>query len=135
MTLVRKLPPLMLALAALYVGWVFFSRWNENRAAEQAAQAARARDNAKIVEMYGSGNLKILNFYTTSATILHGDKTLLCYSVSNAAAVRIEPGVEPLKPSLSRCLEVTPRHDTQYTLTAEDAAGHTATATVAVRVK
>jgi hypothetical protein len=135
MTLVRKIPLFMLALAALYVGWVFFSRWSENRTAEQAAEAARARDNAKIVEMYGSGELKILNFYTTADTIRHGGKTLLCYGVSNAAAVRIEPGVEPLRPSLSRCVEVTPRQDTQYTLTAEDAAGHRSTATLVVRVK
>src|SRR5579863_1273800 len=104
MTLLRKAPLFMLGLAALYVGWVFFSRWNENRAAEQAAEAIRARDNARIVEMYGSGNLEILSFYTTAHTIRHGAKTLLCYGVSNAAAVRIEPDVEPLKPSLSRCL-------------------------------
>ena len=131
----RKLPLFLLALAALYVGWVFFSRWNENRRAEQEAEAARARDNAKIVEMFGSGDLKILNFYASAGTIRHGEKTLLCYGVSNATTVRIEPGVEPLKPSLSRCVPATPAEDTQYTLTAQDSAGHHATATLAVRVK
>jgi hypothetical protein len=133
--LIRKLLTLSLALAALYVGWTFFSRWNQNRAIEQAAEAERAKADAKIVEMYGSGSLKILNFYTTAGAIQRGGKTLLCYGVSNASAVKIEPGVEPIKPSLSRCVEVAPGRDTQYTLTAEDTAGHKATAALDVHVK
>jgi hypothetical protein len=134
LSLIRKLLPytsVMAAIAVLYVGWTFFSRWNENRTNEGAAEAERTKANAKIVEMYGSGNLKILNFYA----IRRSEKTLLCYGVSNATAVRIEPGVEPLKPSLSRCLEVAPKSTTQYTLTAQDAAGHQATESVVVQVK
>jgi hypothetical protein len=134
LSLIRKLLPytsVMTAIAALCVGWTFFSRWNENRTSEKAAEAERAKANAKIVEMYGSGNLKILNFYAIRRT----DKTLLCYGASNATAVRIEPGVEALKPSLSRCVEVAPKSTTQYTLTAEDAAGHQATESVVVQAK
>jgi len=112
------------ALAVLYVAWIFFSRWHDERARERAAAEASARSNAKIVEMYGSGKLKVLNFYATSGTIRRGEKTLLCYGVANAVTVRIEPGVEPLKPSLSRCVEVAPRVETRYTLTAEDASGN-----------
>ena len=122
---------LVLAAGVGYVGWTFFSRWSENRTNEKAAEAEQAKANAKIVEMYGSGNLKILNFYA----IRRSEKTLLCYGVSNATAVRIEPRVEPLKPSLSRCVEVAPKSTTQYTLTAEDAAGHQATGSVVVQAK
>src|SRR5436190_1813875 len=104
----RKLLPFTtvgLALALLYVGWTFYSRWNYARAAKQAAEHERAKANAKIVEMYGSGNLKILNFYATPGILRRGQKGLVCYGVSNATTVRIEPGVEALKPSMSRCVE------------------------------
>jgi hypothetical protein len=123
-----------LGLALLYLAWTFFSRWNDNRASAQASQAEKARANARIVEMYGSGRLKILSFYATSGVVRRGEKTLLCYGVANASAVRIEPGVEPLKPSLSRCVEISPAAETRYTLTAEDESGHKATESVVVRV-
>ena len=135
---VRKLLPYTsagLALALLYVGWTFFSRWNDNSAIDRSAAAAKAKAEAKIVEMYGSGNLKILNFYVTPGVILRGQKGLLCYGVSNAQTVRIEPGVEPVKPSISRCIEIAPRKDTNYTLTAKDAAGHSETKSLFVRVQ
>ena len=137
-SIVRKLLPYTtagLVLALLYVGWIFFSRWNDNRAIEQSAASGKARAEAKIVEMYGSGNLKILNFYVTPGVILRGQKGLLCYGVSNAQTVRIEPGVEPVKPSISRCIEIAPQKDTNYTLAAEDAAGHRETKSLLVRVQ
>lgn len=135
---IRRILPytsMLSALAVLYVAWIFFSRWRDNRAREQAAAEASARANAKIVEMYGSGKLKIMSFYATSGTIRRGGKTLLCYGVANAVSVRIEPGVEPLKPSLSRCIEISPRADTVYTLTAEDGAGHREAASLEVRTR
>lgn len=137
-SVIRKMLPyttVACVLALLYSGWTLFSRWNENRANERAAEAGRARANAKIVEMYGSGNLKILNFYATPGSIRPGEKTLLCFGVANAASVRIEPGVEPVKPSLSRCVPIAPRERTEYKLTAEDAAGHKETASIVIQVK
>jgi len=137
-SIVRKLLPYSsagLAIALLYVAWTFLSRWHDTRGLERAAEHEKARADAKIVEMYGSGNLKILHFYVTPGVILRGRKGLLCYGVSNAQAVRIEPEIEPLKPSISRCLEIAPWVDTRYKLTAEDESGHSATMTVLVRVK
>ena len=134
----RKLLPYTsagLAISLVYVAWTFFSRWHDTRALERAADAEKARANAKIVEMYGSGNLKILHFYATPGVIPRGGKGLLCYGVSNAKTVRIEPGVEPLKPSISRCLEISPAADTRYSFTAEDESGHSAAASVLVRVQ
>lgn len=136
--LIRKLLPytsVAVVLVMIYVGWTFFSRWRYNHTRAGAAEAERAKANAKIVEMYGSGNLKILNFYAEAKTLHRGEKTLLCYSVANAASVRIEPEVEPLKPSLSRCIDIAPHSRTEYTLTAEDGAGHNATQSVVVDVK
>lgn len=135
--LIRRLLPFTtaaLVLALLYVAWTFYSRWNRNRSIEQAAEAEKARANAEIVRKY-AGDLKILSFYTTSGTIRRGEKTLLCYGVASAARVRIEPGVEPVKPSLSRCVEVSPSANTSYTLTAEDETGHSVTASLPILVR
>ena len=137
-SILRKLLPYSsagLVIALLYVAWTFLSRWHDTRGLERAAEHEKARADAKIVEMYGSGNLKILHFYVTPGVILRGQKGLLCYGVSNANTVRIDPGVEPLKPSISRCLEISPAANTRYKLTAEDESGHTATTSVLVRVK
>jgi hypothetical protein len=82
-----------------------------------------------------AGDLKALTFYTTGGTIRRWGKTLLYCGVASAAKVRIEPGVEPLKPSLSRCVEVAPAKDTVYSLTAEDEAGHGVTQSLTVRVR
>ena len=137
-SILRKLLPYSsagLVIALLYVAWTFLSRWHDTRGLERYAEHEKARADAKIVEMYGSGNLKILNFYVTPGVILRGQKGLLCYGVSNAQTVRIEPGVEPVKPSISRCIEIAPRKDTEYKLTAEDAAGHSETKSLLVRVQ
>jgi len=137
-SVLRKLLPYTtaaLCVSLVYVAWTFFSRWNSNRAIERAAEAQKARANARVVEMYGSGDLKILSFYGVPGIVRRGQKGLLCYGVSSAQSVRIEPGVEPLKPAISRCVDISPAADTRYTLTAEDAAGHKATQSVLVRVQ
>jgi hypothetical protein len=66
--------------------------------------------------------------------VAKGDKTLLCYGVDGATAVRIEPPVEKLNPSLSRCIEVTPQATTIYTLKAEDRSGGAVSQNVTVTV-
>ena len=70
------------------------------------------------------------------STIQAGEKSSLCYSVSNAKAVKIEPQAEePVWPAFSRCVHVSPRKTTKYTLTIDDGAGHTKTASVEVKVQ
>jgi len=136
-SLIRKLLPYTSAifvLALLYLAWTYYSRWSNSRSIQQAAEAEKVKADAQIVKMY-AGDLKILSFYTTSGTIRGGEKTLLCYGVASAVKVHIEPGVEPLKPSLSRCVEVAPAKDTLYTLTAENESGHRATESLTVRVR
>lgn len=77
---------------------------------------------------------KVLQFYASPAVVAPGERVLLCYGVEDAEAVRIEPGIEPLKPSHSRCLPVTPKATTSYTLTVEGA-GRTLTRSITVTVQ
>lgn len=62
--------------------------------------------------------VRITQFYASPAKPTRGEKTLVCYGVENATEVRIDPPVDRVWPSLSRCLEVTPTKTVTYTLTA-----------------
>ena len=120
----------------LYVGWVFYSRLLANQAiADKAAEKQRAKDQ-QTFEMMGGNRFDILGYTAYPATIQLGEKSSLCYSVSNAKTVNIEPQTEePVWPAFSRCVHVSPRKTTKYTLTIDDGAGHTKTATVEVKVQ
>jgi hypothetical protein len=125
---------LLLPAGCIYLGWVFYSRWSDNHALIQRLEDSKAARHRAVVEAYGGDRLTILDFYAAPGTIHRGGKTQLCYSVSNSKSVRIEPPVENVWPSLDRCVEVHPIADTAYRLIAEDANGHTATASVMVKV-
>jgi eukaryotic-like serine/threonine-protein kinase len=77
---------------------------------------------------------KITMFYPSEPAIRGSGSVNLCYGVENAAKVTIDPPVEQLSPSLSRCFSVSPRKTTIYTLTAESADGKTATGKATVEV-
>jgi hypothetical protein len=119
-----------------YIGWVFYSRWDANQAiAEKAAATKRAQDQ-ETFEAMGGNRFEILEFSADPVTIQSGEKSSLCYSVSNTKAVKIDPQPEePTWPAFARCVHVLPRKTTQYTLTIDDGAGHTKTASVEVRVQ
>ena len=115
----RRLLPytwLLVVMALGYAGWTIWSRRQDSARVEREAREEEARRAAEVVRLTGGGELKILSFY--------GTEHLICYGVANAKTVRIEPHVEDVKPSLSRCLEVRPTKPTEYKLTAEDGAGH-----------
>ena len=140
---VRKNPLLyssiVIGIALLYVGWIFFSRWQENRAIEQKTKEERAQkqleNDRAAVELLGGKELAIQMFYASPAAIHRGETTRLCYGVANAKTVKLEPQSNPVWPSHSRCVEVAPAKTTTYTLTIEDAAGHTKSQTVDVKVQ
>jgi hypothetical protein len=119
-----------------YVGWVFYSRWDANQAiAERAAEKKRAEDQLTF-EAMGGNHFEILEFSADPVTIQAGEKSSLCYSVSNTKAVKIDPQPEePTWPAFARCVHVTPRKTSKYTLTINDGAGHTKTASVEVKVQ
>ncbi len=125
----------MILLAAGYVGWVFYSRWEDNRALEQKAAAQRRAQDQQTVAGMGGNRFEILGFYANPASIHRGDTADLCYSVSNARTVKLEPQTRPVWPAFSHCVQVTPRKTTTYTFTAEDGAGHTKAAKVTVEVR
>ena len=128
-----------IAIALLYVGWVFFSRWAENRdleqrAAQEKAEKQREEDRATVEQM-GGKELAIQNFYAAPGVIRRGESTKLCYGVANAKKVRLEPQPNPVWPSFARCVDVSPTATTTYTLTIEDAAGNSKTQTLEVKVE
>ncbi len=137
--LIRRILPLTsvaLIIALIYVGWTFVARWQENRSLEQKQAEAAAENNRKVLDTLGGNEMKILNLSLDRGLIRKGEKLTLCYGVMNARKVRIDPppNVETW-PSQNRCFEVAPRVNTKYTLTAEDANGHTQTASVEVHVQ
>lgn len=126
----------VLCLALAYLGWVFFSRWQTNRAIEERIAAEKRAQAAKAFEGMGGERFDILAFYASPAVIGRGETATLCYSVSNAKSVTLEPkSSDPVWPSQERCVNVTPSRTTTYTLTATDAGGHTKSATVVVEVR
>jgi hypothetical protein len=66
---------------------------------------------------------KITMFYVSPPQVAPGDSALLCYGTEGATEVALEPEVEKLSPSLSRCIEVTPKSTTTYTLHAGNESG------------
>ena len=121
--------------AGIYIGWVFYSRWQANQAiVEKAAEKRRTQDQQSF-EMMGGNRFDILGFSAYPETIQAGERSSLCYSVSNAKTVKLEPQSEPVWPAFSRCVHVSPNKTTKFTLTIEDGAGHTKTAIVEVKVR
>jgi len=123
-------------IAVLYVGWVFYSRHRDQRAAEEALAAKKAAQNKKVVDTYfGSGSVKLLQFSVGPTHLKSGEKANMCYGVSNAVSITIEPHVEDTKPSYNHCFQIAPKKTTTYTLTAKDAKGHTETGSLTVHVQ
>jgi hypothetical protein len=122
-------------VAFLCVAWIFFLRWQENRQIEQQAIQKKRAEDRQSVEMLGGDRFEILQFYAAPGFIRRGESAQLCYGVSQAKSVRLEPQSPPVWPSFSRCVYVAPVRDTTYTLTAEDAEGRRKTATVIVHVR
>jgi hypothetical protein len=78
--------------------------------------------------------VKITAFYPRDISVPEGGTTLLCYGVSSAKSVRIDPPVEGVSPSLTRCVEVRPKGETRYTLTALGSEGQSVSQSVTVRI-
>jgi len=106
------------ALAVAYLGWVFVSRAiSANRWTQQ--NTAAKTDNPEFARVYGGSDVRILQFYAREGTVVEGGRSVICYGVLNAKAVRIEPALSGVGPALNRCLEVSAENPTRYTLTAE----------------
>jgi hypothetical protein len=135
----RKVIPyttILVIVAALYMGWIFYSRWRDAKAAEERAAAAKTEQNKKVVDqVFGSGQVKLLNFSISPIRLRRGEAAHMCYGVSNAVSITIEPHVEDTKPSYNHCLDVSPTKTTTYTLTAKDSGGHVETGSLTLTVQ
>jgi hypothetical protein len=128
-----------LLVVMLVVGWILVSRWVENRGIEKRAKVERTQKQQEqdriTVEQLGGKELTIQNFYASPGEIRRGGTVQLCYGVANAKTVKLEPQSNPVWPSYSRCIDVTPTKTTTYTLTIADAAGNSKAQTLEVRVR
>lgn len=130
---------LLIAVAAVIVFWIFFSRWWQNRSIEHrereaAAEKQRADDRATLEQM-GGKELAIQTFYASPGEIRRGQSVQLCYGVANAKSVKLEPQSNPVWPSYSRCVNDSPTKTTTYTLTIADAAGNTKSQSLTIQVR
>ncbi|HVA72912.1 MAG TPA: hypothetical protein VNF02_07335 [Candidatus Limnocylindrales bacterium] len=127
---------IIIGIAVLIVAGIFYSRWQNNRDIEEKAAAAKRAQARQLVEAFGGNDFKILSFYAVPGGIHRGDEAALCYGVSNAKSVTLEPkAADGVWPALDRCVEVSPQKTTTYTLTAVDSAGHKKTATLTLTVE
>jgi hypothetical protein len=123
-----------MVLAGLWTGWILYSRHQSAAEAERQIQQKQAEADRNIVAAFGGDQLKILGFNAAKGEVSAGGRVVLCYGVSNAVQVKIEPGVEPIKPAVSHCLEVFPQKTTTYTLKAEDSKGNSKSASLTIKV-
>jgi hypothetical protein len=134
----RRIVPvlgILILAVAIYDGSIFYRRWAGNRQARQA-QADRETDQAqKAIAMVGGGDLKIVSFYALPETIAPGGQTSVCYGVTGAKTVRLEPPIQAVWPALTRCFTASLRKDTELKLSAEDGAGHTVSQRFVVKVR
>jgi hypothetical protein len=128
----------LVLVALVGVLFVMLSRWHEASAIEREAARQRAekqREQDRIaVEQLGGKEFAILDFYANPQSIRRGESAELCYGVSNAKSVKLEPQAPTVWPSQAHCVSVNPKKTTTYTLTIEDAAGTTKSETVDVQV-
>jgi len=130
---------LVLAIALLVVGWIMYSRWEDNRQIDRRARQERAQKQSEsdraALEQFGGKDLAIQSFYASPGAIRRGESIQLCYGVANAKTVKLEPQSNPVWPSYGHCVTVSPTKTTDYTLTVTDAAGNTLTQSVKVNVQ
>ena len=129
---------LILACVALYVIYVFVARHESNlryvQRTKERQSAQRREDDLRAVEQLGGSDLAIRGLYVSPSIINTGQSAQLCYDVANAKTVTLDPPVAAVWPSHSRCVSLSPKKSTAYTLSIKDAAGHTASQTVEIRV-
>lgn len=128
----------LLVAALLGVVYVMLSRWldarnSERQAAQQRVEKQREEDRLAVEQM-GGKEFTILDFYASPKVIRRGESAQLCYGVSSAKSVKLEPETQAVWPSLARCVDVSPRKTTTYTLTIDNGSGQRKSATAEVEV-
>lgn len=128
----------VLLIALLVVGFIMYTRWDNTRELERqqnekVAEKQREQDRVAVDEL-GGKTFAILDFYAAPKAIQQGETAQLCYGVSNARSVKLEPQPHEVWPSAAHCVDVSPAKTTTYTLTIEDAGGQEKSATLELPV-
>jgi hypothetical protein len=122
-----------LAVAIAQLGWAWLQRHDSDMKIRRLLAGRAPVSNAPAPD--DGTDVKIVQFYARSGEITDAEDTVICYGVRNARAVRIDPPVAKVTPSVTRCVAVEPKQDTRYTLTAEGLDGATDTASFELKVK
>jgi hypothetical protein len=124
----------------VYVSFVMRSRYESNRSYERrnaakAAEQQRQEDRAAI-EQLGGTELAVRALYVSPKSIHRGQTAQLCYDVANAKTVTLDPPASgAVWPSHNRCVDISPKKTTTYTLTIGDASGKSTSQTVDLQVR
>jgi len=127
----------ILAVVA-YIAYVLITRYQSNRTFErrsvEKATEQRREDDRKAIEQLGGSELTIRGLYLSPASIRRGETAQLCYDVANAKTVTLDPPEGEVWPSHSRCVNLSPKKTTTYTLTIADASGQKVAQSVELKV-
>jgi len=107
-----------LAVAAVYVGWVFIDRHLREKKHEEAVRKKEQESYSPYANQ-DLNELRILHFYASPSRLTAGQEAILCYGVQGARSVHISNVDEALKPTRNRCLTIKPAASTTYTLEVE----------------
>ena len=129
---------LVIFAVILYVSYILIARYESSREYERQRKERqseqRREDDRLAVEQLGGSELAIRGLYVSPRAIHPGETAQLCYDVANAKTVTLDPPAGEVWPSHSRCLNISPRKTTTYTLTIKDAAGKTVSQSVELPV-
>src|SRR5260370_4476648 len=81
----------LLAVAALYVGWVFFSRRQDRREVEEKAAAEKKEEDRRALEMMGGEPLENLTFYASPRAVHRRGDAQAGFGGSNTKTRRLAP--------------------------------------------
>jgi len=130
---------LLLLGVLLYVAYVLYARHESSkqyqRKIEERQTQQRREEDRLAVEQLGGTELAIRGLYVSPRTISAGETAQLCYDVSNAKTVTLDPPAGEVWPSHSRCLNISPGKTTTYILTIQDASGKTVSQSVELPVR
>ena len=130
---------LFLLCVAVYVVYVLYARYESDRRFAQERKAReeqqRHEDDLRAVEQLGGSELAIRGLYVSPGRIRPGESAQLCYDVANAGQVTLDPPVAAVWPSHTRCIDLSPKKSTTYTLTITGASGKTVSQSVELRVQ
>jgi hypothetical protein len=130
---------LVILAVVAYVAYVLTTRYVSNRAFErrnvEKVSEQRREDDRKAIEQLGGSELTIRGLYLSPASIRRGETSQLCYDVANAKTVTLDPPEGEVWPSHSRCVNLSPKKTTTYTLTIVDASSQKVSQSVELKVR